>query len=94
MKKRTKKEEARVKVACRRRVLDMTLHRMTMDVSRLGYADEGLRLTFAIGSPFDFHVEVQMTRADAESLIEQLQANLDDPRSANLAAGTPQRLLE
>jgi hypothetical protein len=66
----------------------MPIHRMTMDVSRIGYDEEGLRLTFAIGMPFDFHVEVQFTRADAESLIEQLRANLDDPRQANLPKGT------
>lgn len=91
---RTKKEEARIKTACRRRILDLPRHRMTMDVGRIGYEGEGLRLTFAIGSPFDFHVEIQFSRADAESLIEQLQANLDDPRQKNMPKGLPQKFQE
>lgn len=85
---RSKAEQKRIDIAYRRRVLDLPRHRMTMDVGRLGYDDEGLRLTFAIGSPFDFHVEAQLSRADAESLIAQLRANLDDPRQANLVKGT------
>lgn len=86
---RTKAEEKRIETAYRRRVLDLPHHRMTMDVGRIGYDEEGLRLTFAIGMPFDFHAEVQLSRADAESLIEQLRANLDDPRNANLPKGLP-----
>ena len=85
---RTKAEQKRIDTAYRRRVLDLPRNRMTMDVGRIGYADEGLRLTFAIGIPFDFHVEVQLSREDAESLIEQLRANLDDPRQDNLLKGT------
>lgn len=85
---RTKAEQRRIDIAYRQRVLDMPRNRMTMTVGRLGYADEGLRLTFAVGSPYDYHTEVQLSRADAESLIEQIRANLDDPRQANLIAGT------
>ena len=86
--KRTKAEQKRIETIYRHRLLDLPHDRMTMRVSRLGYTEEGLRLTFAIGSPFDFHIEVQLSRADAESLIEQVRANLDDPRQANLQKGT------
>ena len=71
-------------------MLDLPQNRMVMRVSRIGYPDEGLRLEFCIGMPFDFHVEAQLTRSDAESLIEQLRAHLDSETSDNLQLGTPE----
>jgi hypothetical protein len=60
---------------------------MRVDVGRIGYADEGLRLTFSIGSPYKFNAEVQLSRADAEWLVARLRAELADPRNANLPKG-------
>lgn len=85
---RTKAEQNRIDTQYRSRVLDLTVNRMVMEVGRIGYADEGLRLSFSIGFPHDFSVEVQLTRADAESLIEQIRAHLEDPRHDNLPKGT------
>src|SRR5690349_6364895 len=60
---------------------------MRMDVSRIGYDEEGLRLTVALGSPYEFNAEVKLSRADAKWLIARLQAELADPRNANMPAG-------
>lgn len=87
--KRTATEQKRLEAQYRSRVLDLTRNRMVMEVGRLGYDEEGLRLEFSIGMPYDFSLEVQLSRADAESLIEQLRAHLDDPRHNNLPQGTP-----
>jgi hypothetical protein len=60
---------------------------MRLDVSRLGYDEEGLRLTFSIGSPFNFNAEVQLS--DAEWLVQRVTSELADPRNANLPKGNP-----
>lgn len=60
---------------------------MRMDVSRIGYDEEGLRLTVALGSPYEFNAEIKLSRADAEWLVARLQVELADPRNANLPAG-------
>ncbi len=67
------------------RTLDLSAMRAA--VGRLGYPDEGLRLTLAIGCPYDFHVEVQFSRRDAEWLVARLTAELSDPKNDNLPAG-------
>lgn len=90
VRKETAKEQRQRELMYRERVLDLPKNRMTMRVARIGYPDEGLRLEFCIGMPFDFHVEAQLTRSDAESLIEQLRAHLDSKTSDNLQFGTPE----
>lgn len=57
---------------------------MWVRVSRIGYEDEGIRLTFSTGMPFDFHVEVQLSRIDTEALIESLQDELERNKNRNL----------
>lgn len=67
------------------RLRDLTLARdMTLEVSRIGYPDEGLRLTIALGSPYKFDAEVKLGRADAEWLVTRLQQELADPKNANM----------
>jgi hypothetical protein len=83
---RTDEEQRHVETLYRERALDMATG-MRMVVGRIGYPDEGLRLTFSIHCPYDFHAEVQLSRADAESLVEQVNAWLNDPRQANLQNG-------
>ena len=53
-------------------------------VSRIGYEDEGLRLTIFDQTPFKFHVELQLSRKDAENLIQILQEQLNDERQVNM----------
>lgn len=69
-----------------RRVMDLAAP-MCVDLSRIGYKDEGLRLTFSIGSPYEFNAEVKLSRADAEWLIVRLTAELADLRQANMPKG-------
>lgn len=57
---------------------------MQIDVGRIGYASEGLRLTLSIASPYEFNAEVKLSRADAEWLVERLRQALADPRNDNL----------
>lgn len=61
---------------------------MRLDVSRIGSPDEGLRLTLSIDSPHEFSAEVKLSRADVEWLLGRLQAELADPRNANMPAGS------
>ena len=49
-----------------------------IEVSRIGYADEGLRLTVANNMPYKFHVEVQLAKEDIEWLIAKLQQALKE----------------
>lgn len=67
----------------RSRPLDLA-RPMHLDISRIGYADEGLRLTLSIDSPYQFNAEVKLSRADTEWLIQRLTAELADPKNANL----------
>jgi hypothetical protein len=69
------------------RALDLSAP-MRADVGRLGNDEEGLRLTLAIGSPYEFNAEVKLSRGDAEWLVARLRAELDDPRNVNLPLGT------
>lgn len=69
------------------RTLDLA-QPMYIDVSRLGYGDEGIRLTFAINSPYEFNSEVKLSRADAEWLVRRLQVELAEPKNANLPRGS------
>ena len=57
---------------------------MYVRVSRLGYEDEGIRLTFSTGMPFDFSVEVQLSRRDTEALIKSLLDELERNKDGNL----------
>jgi hypothetical protein len=68
------------------RVLDMATP-MHADVSRIGYPDEGIRVTVGLRCPFDAHFEVQLSRSDAEWLIARLLAELASPRNDNLLIG-------
>jgi hypothetical protein len=61
---------------------------MDVDVGRIGYDDEGLRLTLSLGSPYQFNAEVKLSRGDAQWLIDRLQAELAHPKNANLPTGT------
>ena len=62
----------------------MSMNGMTGSVTRIGYPDEGLRLTFSIGMPFDYSAEIQLGRADAEWLRDLLTQALADKSSENL----------
>lgn len=73
----------------RSRPLDLAAP-MHANVGRIGYEEEGLRLTLSIESPYQFNAEVKLSRADAEWLIARLRAELDDPRNANLPKGRPE----
>lgn len=47
------------------------------EVSRIGYEDEGIRLTFLDTVPYNLHFEVQLSRKDTEQIIQQLQEMLE-----------------
>lgn len=49
---------------------------MTLQVSRIGYSDEGIRFTVCQGFPYNYHSEIQLSRADAMWLISALQEEL------------------
>jgi hypothetical protein len=68
------------------RALDLA-RPMRCDVGRLGYPDEGLRLTLSIDSPYEFNAEVKLSRADVEWLIARLTAELANPQNANMPKG-------
>lgn len=57
---------------------------LSIEVRRLGYADEGLRLTVSMGFPYNYNAEVKLGRADAEWLATKLRQELDNPRNANM----------
>lgn len=57
---------------------------MTIEVSRIGYEDEGLRLTIAMGCPYQFNAEVKLGRTDAEWLVARIRKELSDPRNKNM----------
>ena len=64
---------------------DLSLaNNMTLEVSRIGYADEGLRLTIAMGCPYKYNSEIKLGRADAEWLCARLRQELDDPKNENM----------
>lgn len=46
------------------------------ELSRIGYEDEGVRLTFYDRKPFKLHIEVQLSRLDVERLINALRQAL------------------
>ena len=52
-----------------------------MQVSRIGYPDEGIRLTFLDDIPFNLHFEVQLSRKDVQILIERLQKKLETEKT-------------
>jgi hypothetical protein len=60
---------------------------MRLDVSRLGYDGEGLRLTLSIDSPYRYNAEVKLSRGDAEWLVKRLQQELANPKNTNLPEG-------
>ena len=72
------------------RALDLATP-MHADVSRLGYTDEGLRLTLSIDRPYAFNAEVKLSRADAEWLRDRLTQELNDRRNANMPKGPKTR---
>jgi hypothetical protein len=49
---------------------------MFLQVSRIGYPDEGIRFTVACGFPYDYHSEIQLSRGDALWLIAALKEEL------------------
>ena len=61
---------------------------MECQVGRIGYPDEGLRLTLSIGSPYEYSAEVKLTRADAEWLRDILAQQLNDRRNDNMPKGS------
>lgn len=65
----------------------LDLCEMDADVSRIGYPDEGLRLTISVGIPYQFNAEVKLSRADAEWLRDRLNAELTNPKNANMPKG-------
>lgn len=48
------------------------------ELSRIGYEDEGVRLTFYDKKPFRIHTEVQLSRLDVEHLISGLKQSLEE----------------
>ena len=57
---------------------------LALRVSRIGYEDEGLRLTIFDQTPFKFHVELQLSRKDTKNLIKILEAKLSEERQVNM----------
>ena len=53
-------------------------------ISRIGYPDEGIRVTFLDAVPYNLHFEVQLSRTDAEWMIAKLQDMLKSERQDNL----------
>jgi hypothetical protein len=53
-------------------------------LSRIGYSDEGVRLTIHDTVPYKFHVEVQLSRKDMEWLVAELQKELSNPRNSEM----------
>lgn len=47
-----------------------------LQVSRIGYPDEGIRFTVHHGCPFNYHSEIQLSRGDALWLISALREEL------------------
>jgi hypothetical protein len=66
---------------------DLDLCGLHCQVSRIGYGDEGLRLTLSVGMPYEFETEVKLSRADAMWLRDALTAALVDPRNENMPTG-------
>ena len=52
-------------------------------VSRIGYPEEGIRLTFLDDVPFRLHFEVQLSRKDTEQVIAALTDELNSKTSKN-----------
>lgn len=67
---------------------DLDLCELHCQVSRIGNYDEGLRLTFSIGCPFEFNAEIKLSRSDCEWLRDALTAQLLDPRNDNMPRGS------
>lgn len=69
---------------------DLDLARpMRIDVGRIGYPDEGLRLTLGIDSPYQFNAEVKLSREDARWLLRRLHEELDAQKNTNMPKGKP-----
>lgn len=67
--------------------INLTLAKgLNAQLTRIGYPDEGLRLTVFDKIPYNFHVELQLSRSDAVALAHALREALKDPRNANLPA--------
>jgi hypothetical protein len=56
---------------------------LNVKCSRIGYEDEGLRLQIFDVVPFNFHVELQLSKADCLDLIELLKDNYEDQKDNN-----------
>jgi hypothetical protein len=67
---------------------------MTLEVSRIGYADEGLRLTLALGSPYKYNSEVKLGRADAEWLCQRLRQEVIHDQAERFHKGCRCQLCE
>jgi hypothetical protein len=55
-----------------------------LELSRIGYPDEGIRMIVFDNIPYKFHVELQLSRRDTQQLIGELQKILDDKNQENL----------
>lgn len=55
-----------------------------LELTRIGYKDEGIRLIVGDTIPYKMHFEVQLSRKDAEWLVKQLGDALKDKRQDNL----------
>jgi len=58
-----------------------------VQVGRIGYPDEGIRLTFCDGFPYNLHFEIQLSRCDAEFVINALTNMLNSKEQDNLIIG-------
>lgn len=66
---------------------DLDLCGLHCQVNRIGYEEEGLRLTLSIGCPFEFNSEVKLSRGDCEWLRDVLTRALEDQQNANMPKG-------
>ena len=53
-------------------------------IGRIGYPDEGLRLTICRNVPYKFSTEIQLSRSDVEWLVAELQKELENPGNDNM----------
>lgn len=53
---------------------------LNIDCVRIGYKDEGLRLQIFDTKPFNFHVELQLSKKDCKRLIDLLQKSYENEK--------------
>lgn len=54
---------------------------LNVKCSRIGYEEEGLRLQIFDKVPFNFHIELQLSKSDCEQLIALLQHHYEHEKN-------------